>query len=647
MNQVKIQSMKSQESKETTASPIQRRPYLALALATAKSNMPAFFRLLTLLALLTLIATFSQAFAAKSHAVSIYGDFKYKAGFKHFEYANPNAPKGGEMVLGALGSYDSFNMFIVKGETVSGFSYTYDTLLEQTSDEHSRGYGLLAETIEYDEKREYVTFTLRKQAIWHDGKPVTPEDVIWTFNTLLSQGAPFFKFYYQDVKEVKKTGPRSVTFSFKKANREMPLILGQLNILPKHYWQSRDFSKSSLEPPLGSGPYKVKNFDAGKFVTYERVRNYWGKDIPVNKGRYNIDEIRYEYYKSLEVLREALKSGKVDFFSENTSKEWAVGYDTKAVKNGLLKKELIPHENTQGMQGFAFNLRKSIFKDRRVREALALVFDFEWANRVLFYNAYTRSRSYFNNSELASSGLPSKEERRLLEPLRGKIPEEVFTKAFLPSQTDGSGQSRSNLRKANTLLKQAGWTVQAGVLQNSSTGEKMKFQILLVLPAFERVAGKFVKDLEKLGVQVQVNTINTAQYINRVNNFDFDMIVQSFGQSDSPGNEQLTFWGSASADIKGSRNVIGIKDPSIDTLVKGLIASPGRDQLITYTKALDRVLLWNHFLIPHWYLASFRVLYWDKFGMPEKRPPYNLPIDSWWVDSKKAADLKSNLRNLR
>ncbi len=608
----------------------------------ADKHPPALFwqSLLLVLSLLSL-NLLAQSSKTGSHAVSIHGKPKYSDNFKHLAYVNPNAPKGGKVVLGALGSFDNLNPFIIKGESGDGIGNIYDTLTASTLDEKSVEYGLLAERIHYDDTRRWVAFTLRKEARWHDGKPVTPADVIWTFNALVEKGAPFYRVYYKNVKSVTQTAPRVVRFDFSTANHELPLILGQLVILPKHYWATRDFSKTTLKAPLGSGPYKIKNVRPGKSITYERMPDYWGRNVPIKKGFDNFDEIRYDYYKSLDIIREALRSGKIDFLNENNSKAWATSYDITAVKNGLLKKSLIPDKNPQGVQGFVFNIRKNIFKDRRVRAALAYAFDFEWSNRVLFYNAYTRANSYFNNSELSAKGLPSPAELKILKPYKGRIPDEVFTQVYTPPQTDGSGNIRANLRKATALLNEAGWTVQNGMRVHNTSGKRMEFKILLVLAAFERIVNPFVQNMKKLGIKVQVATINTAQYENIVQKFDFDMIIGTFGQSSSPGNEQRDFWSSQAAQTPGSRNLIGIQNPVIDEVVEKLIATRTRTELLAHTRALDRILRWEHYIIPQWYIASFRVLYWERFGKPKTAPPYGVPFTAWWIDAEKARALSA------
>jgi microcin C transport system substrate-binding protein len=586
----------------------------------------------------------ADAMAQPAHAIAMHGSPKYPADYKHFDYVNPDAPKGGSVRMAAIGNtYSTFNPYTLKGVAAAGVTQIYETLLESSSDEAFTEYGLIAETIEVPDDRSWVAFTLRPTARWHDGKPITVDDVIWSLQTLKEKGQPFFRFYYKDVVKVEKTGERSVKFSFTPGqdNRELPLILGQLPILPKHYWEKRAFDETTMEPPLGSGPYKIKEFEAGRSVTLERVKDYWGADLAINKGKNNFDLIRYDYYRDSTVALEAFKAGEYDFRQENAARVWATGYESPALKAGLIKKIEIKHENPTGMQGFAFNTRKDIFQDRRVRAALAYAFDFEWTNKNLFFGQYARTKSYFSNSELAAVGLPSDEEQKILAPLRAQIPPEVFTKVYEPPSSDGSGNIRDNLRAAQILLRDAGWTVQNGKLQNAKTRKNFAFEILLSSPEFERIVLPFTKNLERLGIEASVRTVDTSQYQARTDNYDFDMIVQSVGQSLSPGNEQRDFWGSASADDPGGRNVIGIKDPAVDKLIDLVISAPDREQLIARTRALDRVLLWNHFVIPNWHVQSYRIAFWDKFGFPSTPPKYALGFDGWWIDPAKDKNLSS------
>lgn len=581
--------------------------------------------------------------ATPSHGIAMHGDLKYPPGFAHFDYVNPNAPKGGTIVSEASGSFDSFNPFVLRGQAAAGTTLLYDTLTEQAQDEPFTEYGVLAETIEMPEDRSWVAFNLRPEAKWHDGRPVTAEDVVWTFNTLVEKGAPFYRAYYADVAEVKATSERRVLFVFKDGiNRELPLIIGQLPVLPKHWWEGRDFSAPLLEPPLGSGPYRMKGFEAARSVTYERVEDYWGRTVPAMRGRWNAGVIRYEYFRDRDVATEAFKAGAFDLRAENSSKRWATAFDFPGLGAGMVIKEEVPHQNVAGMQGFVFNTRRPLFKDRRVREAIGYAFDFEWSNKALMYDAYTRTDSYFDNSELGSTGLPAGAELALLEPFRDQLPPELFTKEFKVPATDGSGNPRENLRAALKLLREAGWAVKDGVLRDAQ-GQALAFEILLVSQSgLDRIALPFVSNLEKLGIKASVRNVDPAQYQNRERDFDFDMIVGSFGQSQSPGNEQRDYWSSEAADAPGSRNVIGVKDPVVDALIDKVIRAPDRAALLAATRALDRVLLWGFYVVPHFHSESYRLIYWNKFGKPEVSPKYGLGYpDTWWVDPEKVAAVEA------
>ena len=590
------------------------------------------------------ISVFADSKIIKSSSIAMNGDPKYPEGFSHFEYVNPDAPKGGTVKLSSIGSYDSFNAFIAKGVSASGLGMIYETLTTGSSDEAFTEYGLIADQIEYPEDRTWVIYHLNPKARFHDGETINVDDVIFTFNTLIEKGAPFYKSYYGDIVEVKDLGDRRVKFNFREGttNRELVLITGQLPVLPKHYWEGKDFSKSTLDPPLRSGPYRIKDFKAGKYITYERVKNYWADNHPVNKGSNNFDIVRYDYYRDATVALEAYKAGKYDFREENNSKMWASMYSGKTFDKNLTIREEIPHELPRGMQAFAFNLRKSLFKDRKVREAIGYAFDFEWSNKNLFYGQYKRTDSFFENSELASSGLPSQEELEILEPFRKDLPDEVFTKEFKLPVTDGSGNIRKQLLTASKLLKAAGWEIKDGKRVNSKTGEELKFEILLISPAFERIVLPFKKNLERMGIEASVRVVDTSQYVNRIRSFDFDVFVMVIGQSLSPGNEQDNYWSCKAAETSGARNYMGICNPAIDKLIRLVIEAPDRNQLIYSTRALDRALLWGHYLVPHWHINYYRLSYWNKFSRPDITPKYSLGFFTWWVDDAKEKTMLEN-----
>ncbi len=602
----------------------------------------------TMLVASTFIAFSFSAVAEPRHGLAMHGETKYGPDFKHFDYVNPNAPKGGDVKLATTGSFDSFNGFIIKGEAAAGIGGIYDTLLVSSADEAFTEYGLLAETVETPQDRSWVQFVLRKEARWHDGKPITADDVIWTFNTLIEKGQPFYRFYYGSIERAEKIDERTVKFTFKPGeNRELPLIMGQIAVLPKHYWQDRDFSKTTLKPPLGSGAYKIDSFEPGRFVKYKRVADYWGRNLPVNVGKDNFDTMRYDYYRDATVQVEAFKAGEFDYRSENASKSWATAYDFPALDKGLVIKEEIKHNRGSGMQGYIYNTRRVLFSDPKVRQALAYAFDFEWSNRNLFYSQYKRTRSYFDNSELTAKGLPGADELAILTPYRGRIPDEIFTAEYNPPRTKGDGRIRTNLKAGDALLKEAGWIIKDKKRVHSETGQVLEFEIMLVSPTLERVTLPMIKNLERLGVKARVRTVDTAQYLRRLETFDFDVITFVFGQSLSPGNEQRGYWGGEAAGQNGSRNFIGIKDPVIDELVEKLIAAPDRKSLIAHTRALDRVLQWGHYVIPHWHLDYDRLVFWNKFQRPETTPLRGVQFSTWWVNTQSADKTEQAQKSLK
>ena len=554
-----------------------------------------------------------------THAVALTGSPKYPAGFTHFDYVNPDAPKGGTLKMSAIGTFDSLNPFITKGAPASGLGLIYDNLTVQSDDEPFSQYGLLAEKIEIAADRSWAIYHLNPKARFHDGQPVTAEDVVFSFNLVVEQGHPMYRKYYADVRKVEALDEHRVRFDLgTKHNPELALIIGQLFVLPKHYWGNRDFTATTLEIPPGSGPYRIAEFKPGRSITYSRVEDYWAKDLPVNKGRYNFDTIQYDYYRDATVTLQAFIAGEYDFRQENIAKQWATAYKSPAIDDGFVITEEIKNQLNQGMQCFVFNTRRDLFKNRKVRQALSLAFDFEWTNKNLFYGQYKRSTSYFSNSELASSGPPTPEELEILEPFRKQLPPEVFTEAYIPPATDGSGNARRNLRTALKLLKEAGWEVKNKKLTNVKTGQVFKFEILLLDPSFQRIVLPFKQNLARLGVDLTIRLVDTSQYLNLTTEFNYDMFVHTFPQSLSPGNEQRYYWHSESADIPGSSNYAGIKNPAIDALIDLIITAPTREELVNRTKALDRALLWGYYVIPQWHVDSYRVAYWNKFSRPAK-----------------------------
>lgn len=582
----------------------------------------------------------------RTHALSLLGEPALPAGFSHWPWVNPAAPKGGEVTLTALGSFDSFNPFILRGTPAVGSSLIYDTLLSRNLDEPLSQYGHLARIIELPADRKGVTFELRDDARWHDGRPITAEDVVFSFTALRTHGRPFYRSYWADVTEVVAEDARRVTYRFRTdENRELPLILGEMSVLPKHYWEGRDFNRPSLDLPLGSAAYRIERFEANRSVVLRRVADYWGRDVPTMRGMANFDTIRYEYFRDTTVAFEAFKAGQIDFRQENVARDWATGYDFPAARRGLVAKQEIPHEIPTGMQAFAMNLRRPLFQDARVRRALIEVFDYEWMNINLFYGAYARTESYFSNSEFAARGLPEGRELAILQNYRGRIPESVFSEEYRLPKTDGSGNNREGLRRALALLREAGWTVRDRRLVNAE-GKRFEFEILLQGATFERVALPYVQWLERLGIAARVRTVDPAQYQVRVDAFDYDMTIDSIGQGFHPGNEQRDYWTCAKARENGSQNVAGICDPVVDELVEMVIAAPDQAELVARTRALDRVLLHYNYTIPQWHNRTFRIAFWERFGRPEKTPRYGLGFpNAWWVDGARDAALAEAKRS--
>lgn len=590
-------------------------------------------KLLKIASLLLLISGVS-AQAEASYAISTFGDIKYPPNFKHFEYVNPDAPKGGTIILPDIGKFDNLNPYILKGSSASDLGLLFDSLMQTADDETSTSYGLIAQSVEYDDSNTWVIFNLNPKAKFSDGSQITADDVVFTFNTLMTKGHPIYKIIYGVIGSAEKLGKHRVKFTINSPeNKEAKLIIGQLPVLSQAYYDKVEFDKTTLVAPLGSGPYLVEKVEPGRSITYKRNPNYWAKDLPVNVGRYNFDKIRHEVYMDVYVAIQALKSGAVDLRYENVAKNWANAYNIDVVKSGKIKKELIKHEIPQGMQGFVFNTRQSKFSDRKVRQAVALTLDFEWMNKNVFYNAYTRTHSYFSNSIYASSGLPTGKELEILEKYRDQLPPEVFTTEYSLPESDGSGRIRERLIEARNLLAEAGWKIRDGKLKNDK-GEAFTIEFLIEDGStFERLLPSVMKNLDVLGIESKTKEVDVSQYQKRVEGFDYDMIVGSWPAPLSPGSEQVNYWHSSSADVKGSRNFIGIKSPVVDALVEGILKAEDKDTLVATTHALDRVLLWNNYVIPNWYIDSFRIVHWDKFGKPSFMPKYdtNFGMYNWWV----------------
>ncbi|WP_231889547.1 extracellular solute-binding protein [Tistrella mobilis] len=578
-----------------------------------------------------------QALAEPSHGISMYGDLKYPADFDHFAYAYPEAPKGGTLRSAARGTFDSLNPFALRGISAP-VSLAFDTLTVQSLDEPFSEYGLIAGTIDKASDNSSVTFTIRPEARFHDGTPITAADVAATFDQLREKGHPTYRIYYAEVAGVDVLDDHTVRFRFANTkNRELALILGQLPVLPKAWLDTHDLGAGTLEPIPGSGPYRVARAEPGRTLVMERVKDYWARDLPVNVGRYNFDRIVTDYYRDDEVSVEAFKAGQYDLRVENSARRWATAYNMPEVESGKLKLDTIPHRLSTGMQGLVMNTRRPVFQDPAMRRAMQYVFDFEWSNKTLFYGAYTRTDSYFENSNMASSGIPEGAELALLEPYRDQLPADLFTRPYTVPKTDGSGANRAGLKTAYDILAKAGYEVKNGKLFAPDADAPVRMEFLIQDAAEERIVMPITRSLGRLGIEATVRQVDAAQYENRLQTFDFDIITEIWPQSQSPGNEQREFWGSEAADRPGSRNYAGIKNPVVDALIQKVIDAEDRQSLVTAVKALDRVLLWGDYVIPQFHLPAFRIVHWNKFGRPPVLPDYGIDLYTWWVDDALAA----------
>lgn len=574
----------------------------------------------------------STAHAEPSYCLTLYGECKYKPGFTHFDYVNPNAPIGGNIKLAETGTFDSLNPFILKGVKAPAISGLFESLMATSLDEPMTMYGLLAETVEIADDHSYADFVIRKEARFHDGSPVTPEDVVFSFSALKEKGDPTFAILYAPITKVEKVGKRSVRFYFDDPNnKELPSMAAGMPVLSKAYYEKVDFEKTTLEPPLGTGPYQVETVEAGKTIIYKRNPNYWGWHLPVMRGQFNFETIRYDMYRDENVTLEALKAGSYDFRREYISRNWATAYDSPAVKDGRIVKKLIPGEVPQGMQAFIFNTRKAKFADRRVREAISLSMDYEWLNKTIFYGAYLRNTSFFKNTAFEAKGVPEGKELELLEPFREQLPPALFTQEFSVPKTDGSGNNRPQLLKAQKLLNEAGWKVKDGRRVNDA-GEPLHVEFLLRQPTMERVIGPMRRSLERLGISASIRMVDNSQYQKRIDTYDFEIISVWLNRGVFfPGNEQMTLWHSSQANLKGSNNVVGAQHPAVDAALAALIGAKDLEELKVAGRALDRILLWEHYAIPHWHSAGWRVAYWNKFGLPKTQAKYDLCFQCWWV----------------
>jgi microcin C transport system substrate-binding protein len=565
------------------------------------------------------------------HGISVFGDLKYPANFKHFNYTNPNAPKGGQIKHGVEGTFNSLNPFILKGISAAGMDMIFDTLMEDSADEISSKYGLIAKIAKIADDKKSITFWIRKTAKFHDGSKITANDVIFSFNLLRNKGHPSYALIYRDVLDARKINNYKVQFIFKdNKNRELPLILGSLPVFSKKYYEANEFDKTTFDSPLGSGPYEVKEVNPGKSITFKRVNNYWAKNLPVNAGRHNFDIIKYDYYRDNNVLVEAFKAGEYDFKQENIARNWATAYNVDKVKNDEIIKKEITHSLPAPMQSFVFNLRREKFANQNLRHAIALAFDFEWVKEKIFYGSYARTESFFTNSKFASKGLPSTDELKIIGKFKNKIPAQVFNQKFSLPKSDGSGYNRTNLLKAKQILQNAGYYLKDQKLIDPTTNQPIDIEFLINSKAFQMVIAPMIKNLEKLGINSKIRMVEENQYRNRIKNYDYDIIVSVFGSGMIPGNELFSYWHSSQKDIIGGNNLAGVSNEAVDYLVEKIPKTKNKNDLEILTKCLDRILLWNFYVIPQWHNQSYRILYKNKFAMPRNNPPYSLALDSWW-----------------
>ncbi|MCC9620968.1 extracellular solute-binding protein [Thalassospira sp. MA62] len=576
-----------------------------------------------------------------SHGISLYGDLKYGPDFHHFDYVNPEAPKGGTLVQSSIVAFDTLNPFTLKGNPASGIGVIYDSLMVSSADEPSSMYGLIARSVEMPEDRSFAIFHIDPRARFQDGSDITADDVVFSYEILLEKGSPVYRQIFSQIEKAEALDELTVKFTFKPGNnRETPMTVAGISIMPRKFWDGKDFSKTTFEIPVGSGPYKIDSIEAGRRITYKRDPDYWAADLPVNRGQNNFDTIRYETYLDPEVQRQAFLAGEYMLRSEHSSRDWNMAYDTPAVERGDIQKQFMPDELPTGMQAYVLNIRNPLFADRRVRRALQYGLDFQWLNRAMFYGAYDRTNSYFANSELAATGTPSGRELELLEPYRDQLPAELFTQPYTLPDFDAPNGRRTELRKSMTLLNEAGWEVRDKVLVNKETGEPFRFELIIRQPGLEKIALVVKSRLRQLGVQMDIRLIDTGQWVNRIQAFDFEATTFWWQQSLTPGNEQNVFWSSAAADQPGSRNFAGIKDPVVDAMINEVTAANSWDELVAATRALDRVLLWGDYVIPQWYLGGDRMVWWNVFGRPKTVPLHGMSIMRWWIDPEKSKQLQ-------
>jgi microcin C transport system substrate-binding protein len=579
----------------------------------------------------------SVAGSRVSHGISIFGDLKYGPNFRNFDYVNPDAPKGGRLRLAGRDSFDNLNPFILKGDSAQGVGLLFDSLMTRATDEPDALYGLIAESIELDDDQRWVAFNLRKEARWQDGSPVTAEDAVHTFNLLVKKGHPVYRLLYRKVDKVKADGPHRIRFTFKPgAKRGLSVKLASMPVLSKAYYTRVPFNKTTMQSPMGSGPYKVVDMEAGRRIVFERDKAYWGRDLPVNRGRFNFDLIQWDYFRDRGVAREAFFAGEYDFHEEFVSRSWVKQYDKPAVRRGLIVRETLPNGRPAGVQAFFINLRRKKFADWRVRRALNLAFDFDWINSHLFFSMYRRTESMFENSIYAGHGPPSAAELALLEPFRGKVPDEVFEKQYrAPSSKPGG--IRANLLEAARLLREAGWEVKDHTTRVNRRGQPLEIEFLVASSSFTRILGPYVRNLSRLGINSTIRVVDSANFKNRRDRFNFDVAMQKFPQFLTPGEEQRGYFGSGAASMSGSKNLSGLSNPAVDALIEKVINAENREELITAARALDRVVMWSEIVIPHWFKGKHNIAYWDKYERPKTKPLYDLGVlDTWWFNPEKA-----------
>ncbi|UVL96487.1 extracellular solute-binding protein [Pseudomonas siliginis] len=603
-------------------------------------------RALSLLLISLALSSPASATITESHGYAQFGTLKYPARFTHFDWVNPQAPKGGTLRVMAFGTFDTVNPYTFKGTspvtTANFLQYGINELNEPlmvgtgqyspSGDEPASSYGLIAQSVEYSEDRSWVVFNLRPEARFHDGAPITAYDVAFSYRTLLKDGHPLYRTALQEVLRVDILNKQRIRFVFKRSGNPLLILrLGELPVLPQHYWKDRDFKATTFEPPLGSGPYRITSVTPGRQLMFERVKDYWGKDLPVNRGKYNFDRMDVEFYRDSDVAFEAFKAGEFDIYIEHQAKNWVNGYNFPAVRRGEVIKAQVPHQIPTQTQGLFMNSRRATFADVRTREALGLMFDFEWTNRALFSDAYKRTSSYYPNSEFTASGLPVGHEWLMLKPYKEQLPARLFTEPFTLPKTDGRGIPRETMRKALALLAEAGWKLHGQRLQDKD-GQPLRFELLLVNPSLERLYQPYIENLNSIGIDARLRTVDRAQYKQRLDQFDFDMISMTLGQTLSPGLEQWQYFHSSQVNVKGSKNYAGIANPVVDHLLEQLLAARTRDEQVAAGKALDRVLLWQHYSIPNWYLNYHRLAYRNRLAFVTT-PPYTLGLSAWWLKS--------------